>query len=264
MIELCVFPPSPRAFKVMAIANHLGIETTLRFVDLVKGDQKAPEYATLNPNMRMPTLKDGDYVLWESAAIAQYLAGKRPESGLLPKDERARLDVTRWQFWDVAHWDPACAVFLFENVVKSVVLKSGDPDPVALAKGGENFDRAAGAQTGGGLGMTVSVLTGDCREVLRTLPDESVHCVVTSPPYWGLRDYGVAGQLGLEPSLAEHVETMRSVFAEVRRVLRSDGTLWLNYGDSYATAPNGRSAADTKLAGSRLTCRCCNRPSSNS
>jgi DNA modification methylase len=97
--------------------------------------------------------------------------------------------------------------------------------------------------------MTVSVLTGDCREVLRTLPDESVHCVVTSPPYWGLRDYGVVGQLGLEPSLAEHVETMRSVFAEVRRVLRADGTLWLNYGDSYATAPNGRSAADTKAAG---------------
>ena len=97
--------------------------------------------------------------------------------------------------------------------------------------------------------MTVTVLTGDCRDILRTLPSESVHCVVTSPPYWGLRDYGVAGQLGMEPSLAEHVETMRSVFAEVRRVLRADGTLWLNYGDSYATAPNGRSAADTKAAG---------------
>ena len=90
--------------------------------------------------------------------------------------------------------------------------------------------------------MTVTVLTGDCRDILRTLPSESVHCVVTSP-------HGVAGQLGLEPSLAEHVETMRSVFAEVRRVLRADGTLWLNYGDSYATAPNGRSAADTKAAG---------------
>ena len=63
-IELYVFPPSPRAFKVMAVANHLGIDTTLRIVDLVKGAQKASEYATLNPNMRMPTLKDGDYVLW--------------------------------------------------------------------------------------------------------------------------------------------------------------------------------------------------------
>jgi len=143
MIELYVFPPSPRAFKVMAIANHLGIDTTLRFVDLVKGEQKTPQYAALNPNMRMPTLKDGDYVLWESAAIAQYLASKKPDSGLFPRDERARLDVTRWQCWDLAHWDPACATFLFENFVKPVILKSGEPDPAALAKGAELFHRAA-------------------------------------------------------------------------------------------------------------------------
>src|ERR1700759_1068504 len=101
MIELYVFPPSPRAFKVMAIANHLGINTNLRFLDLLKGEQKTPEYATLNPNMRMPTLKDGDYVLWESEAIAQYLASRKPDSGLFPSDERARLDVIRWQFWDL-------------------------------------------------------------------------------------------------------------------------------------------------------------------
>ena len=60
MIELYVFPPSPRAFKVMAIANHLGIETKIRPLDLVKGEQKTSEYAALNPNMRMPTMKDGD------------------------------------------------------------------------------------------------------------------------------------------------------------------------------------------------------------
>jgi glutathione S-transferase len=143
MIELYVFPPSPRAFNVMAIANHLGIDTVSRMVDLVKGEQTTPEYAALNPNMRMPTLKDGDYVLWESNAIGQYLAAKKPESGLLPKDERARLDVTRWQFWDLAHWGPACAVFIFENIVKSVVLKSGEPDAAAIAKGTESFHRAA-------------------------------------------------------------------------------------------------------------------------
>lgn len=98
--------------------------------------------------------------------------------------------------------------------------------------------------------MSVQILQGDVMDMLATLPDDSVHCVVTSPPYWGLRDYGVAGQLGLEPTLAEHIETMVRVFEEVRRVLRKDGTLWLNYGDCYATAPNGRSAADTKAAGS--------------
>ncbi len=71
------------------------------------------------------------------------------------------------------------------------------------------------------------------RERLKDLPDESVHCVVTSPPYFGLRDYGVAGQIGLEPTPAEFVQTMVDVFREVRRVLRADGTLWLNLGDSY-------------------------------
>ena len=82
--------------------------------------------------------------------------------------------------------------------------------------------------------MTVRILAGDVRDKLRELPDESVHCVVTSPPYFGLRDYGVAGQIGLEPSPAEYVEALVAVFREVRRVLRKDGTLWLNLGDSYA------------------------------
>lgn len=146
-IELYVFPPSPVAFKVMAIANHLGIEHAIHMVDLRKGEQKAPHYAALNPNMRMPTLKDGDYVLWESNAIAQYLASKRPESGLLPKDERARLEVTRWQFWELAHWHPACAVFAFEYVVKPLI-GLGEPDKAAIAKGTEEFERAAAVLDG--------------------------------------------------------------------------------------------------------------------
>jgi DNA modification methylase len=79
----------------------------------------------------------------------------------------------------------------------------------------------------------IQIKQGDCRDVLKTLPDESVHCVVTSPPYWGLRDYGVSGQMGLESTPAEFVSGMVAVFREVRRVLRSDGTLWLNLGDSY-------------------------------
>ncbi len=82
--------------------------------------------------------------------------------------------------------------------------------------------------------MSVRIIIGDVRERLRDLPDESAHCVVTSPPYFGLRDYGVAGQIGLETTPATFVEVMVDVFREVRRVLRSDGTLWLNLGDSYA------------------------------
>lgn len=152
--------------------------------------------------------------------------------------------------------------------------------------------------------MSIRILNCDVMEGLRQLADESVHCVVTSPPYWGLRDYGtgkwiggdphcdhrsptmrdgrnedrakLAGsaatnsaqnilahnaacgkcgavkvdhQIGLEPTLGEHLAKMVEVFREVRRVLRPDGTVWLNYGDCYATSANGRSAADTKAAG---------------
>lgn len=79
------------------------------------------------------------------------------------------------------------------------------------------------------------ILQGDCLESLRTLPDESVHCVVTSPPYWGLRDYGCAGQIGLEATVTEFISRLVDVFAEVRRVLRQDGTCWVNMGDSYAS-----------------------------
>lgn len=97
--------------------------------------------------------------------------------------------------------------------------------------------------------MSVEIRIGDCRKLLAAMPDESVNCVVTSPPYWGLRDYGVVGQIGMEPTLGEHLQVMVEVFREVRRVLRKDGTCWVNYGDCYATSPNGRSAADTKAAG---------------
>ena len=79
------------------------------------------------------------------------------------------------------------------------------------------------------------ILLGNAPDVLRELPDNSIHCCVTSPPYWGLRDYGVEGQLGLEKTPEEYVQKMVDLFREVRRVLRDDGTLWLNLGDSYAT-----------------------------
>jgi DNA modification methylase len=93
--------------------------------------------------------------------------------------------------------------------------------------------------------MTVKIIQGDCRDVLKTLADASVHCCVTSPPYFGLRDYGVDGQMGLEPTPDEFIAGMVEVFREVRRVLRDDGTLWLNIGDSYA-ANRGYQVPDSK------------------
>ena len=82
--------------------------------------------------------------------------------------------------------------------------------------------------------MTVRIINADIMTGLADLPDESVHCVVTSPPYWGLRDYGVDGQIGLEATPEAFVARMVEVFREVRRVLRKDGTCWVNLGDSYA------------------------------
>lgn len=87
---------------------------------------------------------------------------------------------------------------------------------------------------------------GDTLEVLKTLPDKKYQCCITSPPYWGLRDYGVPGQLGLEPTPEEYVSKMVEVFREVRRVLRDDGVLWLNLGDSYASRPQNDKFADPK------------------
>ncbi|SIJ51798.1 DNA modification methylase [Mycobacteroides abscessus subsp. bolletii] len=103
---------------------------------------------------------------------------------------------------------------------------------------------------------------GKALEVARTMPDGSVDCIVTSPPYFGLRDYGVDGQYGLEDSPAEYVENMRALFAELRRVLVDDGTLWLNLGDSYYSGRGnpGPNSGDEKQTARRGWARAVDRP----
>lgn len=93
------------------------------------------------------------------------------------------------------------------------------------------------------------ILVGDIFSKISEIESDSIDCVVTSPPYWGLRDYGVEGQIGLEPTLAEHIETVVRYCQEIHRVLKPEGTFWLNYGDCYATTPNGRSVTMTKAKG---------------
>ena len=82
--------------------------------------------------------------------------------------------------------------------------------------------------------MKIQILQGDCTETLQKLDDKSINTCITSPPYWGLRDYGESDQLGLEDTPEEFVDNLVKVFREVKRVLRDDGTVWLNLGDSYA------------------------------
>src|SRR5438477_7164613 len=117
-MKLHVAPPSPRAFKVLAVARYLGLDFELCPVDLLHGEQQKPEFVALNPNRKMPVLEEDGFVLWESNAILQYLAAKKPASGLWPTDPRKQADVSRWQFWQTAHWGPACSVLIFERFVK--------------------------------------------------------------------------------------------------------------------------------------------------
>lgn len=98
--------------------------------------------------------------------------------------------------------------------------------------------------------MSVRILTGDCRDVLKTLPSESVNCVVTSPPYFWLRDYGVDGQIGHEDSIADFVAVIADVFDEVKRVLKPEGVAWLNLGDSYYSG-NGQPKGHDPKSSSR-------------
>ena len=103
------------------------------------------------------------------------------------------------------------------------------------------------------------ILVGDALTHLRQLPDNVVNCVVTSPPYWCLRDYGIPNQIGLELTYLEYVENLRVIFREVRRILRLDGTLWLNLGDTYAGSWGAQSRGDdypgTLTGGSTLSAR---------
>ena len=120
----------------------LGMELEEKPLDFSKGQHKSPEYLELNPNGAVPTLVDGDFVLTESRAIMQYLASKKPESGLLPRDEAERADVTRWQFWDSSHFSPQLGTLAFEKLIKGMV-GLGEPDAGKVRDALGNFQRFA-------------------------------------------------------------------------------------------------------------------------
>ena len=140
-MKLYGFPPSPNTWKVRAAAHQMALPVELELVDQTTGAQRKPEYLAINPTGRTPTLIDGDYKLWESAAILQYLGSKK-RTALWPDDAKARADIMRWQSWHLQHWSRGVNGFIFENLVKQI-LKMGDPDPKALAQAGELFHQDA-------------------------------------------------------------------------------------------------------------------------
>jgi glutathione S-transferase len=142
-MKLYYNPLSPNVRRVRLTAAVLGIKLDEQKLDFAKGEHKSPEYMALNPNGAVPTLVDGDFVLTESRSIMQYLASKKPESGLLPKDEQGRADVTRWQFWDAAHFSPQMGTLGFEKMFKGM-MGLGEPDSGKIQEALSNFRRFAG------------------------------------------------------------------------------------------------------------------------
>ena len=132
--------PNVRRVRLTAAVLCLPLEETT--LDLARGEQRSPEYLALNPNEAIPTLVDGDFVLTESRAIMQYLAAKKPEAGLLPRDEAAHADVTRWQFWDASHFSPQLGTIAFEKIIKPMV-GMGEPDARMVDAALANFRRFA-------------------------------------------------------------------------------------------------------------------------
>ncbi len=142
-MKLYLHPASPNCMAAVMTAAALGLPLETEFVDITAGAQHQPGYLALNPNGLVPTLRDGDFVLWETNAITQYLAAAKPGNTLWPEDRRRRADIARWQFWALAHWFPAVQPYMWENLFKRL-RGLGDPDPAALAGAAAKLKKYAG------------------------------------------------------------------------------------------------------------------------
>jgi glutathione S-transferase len=141
-MKLYYHPASPFARKPRLAAALLGVSLETQLVDIFAGEGQNPEYLRLNPHGKVPTLVDGDFVLWESNAIVQYLAQQAGVSEVFPKDSKSQADILRWQFWESSCWAPPCGVYIVENVLKPMLGK-GSVDPVELGKADDKFHRFA-------------------------------------------------------------------------------------------------------------------------
>jgi glutathione S-transferase len=135
-------PASPNVHAVLLTADILDLALEKQMVDAMAGEHSTPEFRQINPNGLFPVLVDGDFTLWETIPIMQYLASKSVGNTLWPNDDRRRADICRWQCWSLAHWFPALRTYIFENMFKK--LKGlGEPNPVAIKTGEENYHRFA-------------------------------------------------------------------------------------------------------------------------
>ena len=141
-MRLFYSPFSSNSRRACMTAAHLGTNVELALVDLGKGEQRKPEYLRINPMGKVPALEDDGFYLTESHAIMQYLCDKTPGQTIYPTELRARADVNRWLFWSAYHWQPAIAIFGWENRIKPL-LGLGPADPKELQRGDELFSGCA-------------------------------------------------------------------------------------------------------------------------
>jgi glutathione S-transferase len=128
--------------RVTATAAHLGVELEIIEPNMGSGELKQADYLAKNPNGKVPTLEDGDFKLWESRAIMQYVASKKPGTSFWPDDAKKRADIARWQFWETAHLSKGTGPFAYEKLFKKIFMKK-DPDPAALEAAEKDFHAVA-------------------------------------------------------------------------------------------------------------------------
>jgi glutathione S-transferase len=147
-MKLYLFPAG-RAVSVLSLKNYLGIDCEIERLNFRREDQRSAEYKKLNPNMKMPTLEDDGFVLWESNAILFYLTAKAPDNkGLWPADIKGQADVLRWFAWENQHWDAESVGLVSFEKGSKVVMGLGPADPAFIARGEQNFARFAAVLDG--------------------------------------------------------------------------------------------------------------------
>jgi len=142
-MKLYIVSGSPNARKTQAVVNHLELDVEIINKDFMSGELKAEEYLAINPNGKVPALEVGEFKLWESNAIMQFLAAGAPENDLFPDDSKARIDIIRWQFWETAHYNRALGSIVWETVAKPVFKMPGEPDEDIIKSSIENFHTVA-------------------------------------------------------------------------------------------------------------------------
>jgi glutathione S-transferase len=135
-------PGSPNGRRIEAVISHLGIPVEIRNYDFFAGELRHPNYLALNANAKAPTLQDGDFVLWETTAIMQYLCEKAGDTELFPRSPRIRADITRWQCWEGLYFNAALGTLAFETVAKAK-RNLGPPDAVLVEQAQVTLSRFA-------------------------------------------------------------------------------------------------------------------------